>query len=700
MRFLEDKQIETEVSVSHLGRDANVWADFQAASRRLDGIYNGIVFKPLPRLDDEDFAVDEDVFGDICESIAAENSPYNFDAIPIHILGSIYERFLGSVIRATDKRVKVEEKPEVRKAGGVYYTPEYIVRYIVAQTVGCLIEGKTPEEIAAMHFADIACGSGSFLLGIYDELLRYHTDWYNQPGRSKQARDAGCVKSEAGHWQLSLAQRRSILQNNIYGVDLDRQAVEVAQLSLFLKLLEGERAVSAHQYRLDFARNANMRKLLPDLSRNVVCGNSLIGWDMAGMLELSPEEEQRLNPMDFRTEFPHVMRAGGFDAIVGNPPYVRPHHIDSEMKALLWERFRTYTKKADLYCCFVEKATQVIKQGGFLSYILSKGWMQLDSFHALRAFLLSEHRVIQLVEIPFRVFASAQVDTGILVVQRSAQAEKRKASQVAVISAERSGSEATFHPVRAIAQSAFSTTFQNVFDTSISPETARIKKRMESDGRLGDVFDISFGIKTGDDGKFLHRQPWLHPEDRKLLRGENVFRYGYEFTGEYVWYVPEKMRRHRQTARPGTAQRYMRPKILVKDTTRDFGATFDADNFFVKDVLVVTAKAGEPVRQLLYLLGLLNSRLMKFYYRTTFPTLHVQSGELASLPLPVRHDLHDSIIKLVEQMLAARKQEATAIGKAQKVAQRKCAALDLQIDALVYELYGLSEEEIRLVEGG
>ncbi len=136
LRFLEDKQIETDIRIADFGKRKGPWADFQEASRRLDSIYNGIVFKPIDVLDDTGFLVDDNVFGDICEQLATENSPYNFDAIPIHILGSIYERFLGSVIRATEKRVVVEEKPEVRKAGGVYYTPEPIVRYIVKKTVG------------------------------------------------------------------------------------------------------------------------------------------------------------------------------------------------------------------------------------------------------------------------------------------------------------------------------------------------------------------------------------------------------------------------------------------------------------------------------------------------------------------------------------------------------------------------------------
>ena len=131
--------------------------------------------------------MDDGQFADICKSLCHVNSAYDFNAIPIHILGSIYERFLGKVIVATDKRARVEEKPEVRKAGGVYYTPEYIVRYIVENTVGKLIEGKTPAQIAEMRFADIACGSGSFLLAMFDLLIRHHTKFYNDnPGKAKK----------------------------------------------------------------------------------------------------------------------------------------------------------------------------------------------------------------------------------------------------------------------------------------------------------------------------------------------------------------------------------------------------------------------------------------------------------------------------------------------------------------------------------
>ncbi len=295
LRFLEDKGIEPERLVENFGEKGTVWEEFIAASRRLNGIYNGIVYRRHGILDAPKLRVDDTAFADICESLARVNSPYDFNAIPIHILGSIYERFLGKVIHATPKRAKVVEKPEVRKAGGVYYTPEYIVRYIVENTVGKLITGKTPTQIAKMRFADIACGSGSFLLGAYDLLLKYHGQYYNEKPRS--ARKGDCIKRD-GKRYLTLAKKREILLNNVYGVDIDAQAVEVCQLSLYLKLLQDETEASAKQYLLDFEHTAKMKQLLPDLRKNIVCGNSLIGRDIDNDL-FDNGEVRKLNPMDF-----------------------------------------------------------------------------------------------------------------------------------------------------------------------------------------------------------------------------------------------------------------------------------------------------------------------------------------------------------------------------------------------------------------
>ena len=174
MRFLEDKLIEPERMIAKFGHKGNHWQDFVAQSRRLDRIYNGIVFKEH-FVDRSGFKADDGVFGNICDDLASDYSPYNFNTIPIHILGSIYERFLGKVIEVEGKEAHLTLKPEVRKAGGVYYTPEYIVRYIVEQTVGPLLRGKTPEALMTAQ-------------GITSEMLERPT-----PARAQRAQHFTCL---------------------------------------------------------------------------------------------------------------------------------------------------------------------------------------------------------------------------------------------------------------------------------------------------------------------------------------------------------------------------------------------------------------------------------------------------------------------------------------------------------------------------
>ena len=285
IKFLEDKLIEPDHYVSNFGGRKSAWEDFLIDSRKLDAKYNGVVFKKSIIDTRNVIEPDDKTFSAICDELSHENTPYNFDAIPIHILGSIYERFLGKVVHATDKRATIEEKPEVRKAGGVYYTPQYIVNYIVENTVGKLIEGKTPRQIAKMRFADIACGSGSFLITVFETLLDYHKQYYQQ--NPDQAKKDGCILYE-GAYRLSLKQKQEILTNNIYGVDIDQQAVEVTQLSLYLKLLEDETTATANDTWVLFKE-----QLLPDLNKNIVCGNSLIGTDILDSKLFDYEEEKK-----------------------------------------------------------------------------------------------------------------------------------------------------------------------------------------------------------------------------------------------------------------------------------------------------------------------------------------------------------------------------------------------------------------------
>lgn len=504
MRFLEDKLIETEPIVENLGIRGTAWHDFVTTSRRLDGIYNGIIFKKHKLIDAPDFQVDEHAFQGIREDIANLNTPYDFNTIPIHILGSIYERFLGKTIVVSDNnKVKIEEKAEVRKAGGVYYTPEYIVHYIVENTVGKLIKGKTPKQIRGMKFADIACGSGSFLLGVYDLLLRHHTAYYNKPENRNKGLKAHCIVREDGSLQLSLWQKREILLNNIYGMDVDAQAVEVAQLSLCLKLLEDETTASTHEHQLEF-RDA----LLPDLNQNIICGNSLIGWDIRER-NLFEEEERKLNPINFEHAFPQIMKNGGFDAIAGNPPYIRIQALQEISPAAVDYYKKHYVAASkgsyDLYVVFVERALSLLNKHGLLGYILPHKFFNSKYGEPLRNIIAKGNYLSEVVHFgDQQVFERAKAYTCLLFLDKAGN-DSIQVSKVTDLAAWRANYEAVKGTVPATSIT------PNEWNFAIGRGSRLFEKLNKMPVRLKDVASrIYQGLITSADTVYLFKDFQWH----------------------------------------------------------------------------------------------------------------------------------------------------------------------------------------------
>ncbi|MFH1610245.1 MAG: type I restriction endonuclease, partial [Candidatus Bipolaricaulota bacterium] len=340
LRICEDRGIEPYGQLQALLNGQNVYGRLSALFRRADERYNSGLFhfrreKGRAELPDEltlGLTMDDKLLKDIIRGLYYPDSPYEFSVLPADILGQVYEQFLGKVIRLTPgHRAVVEEKPEVRKAGGVYYTPTYIVDYIVKHTVGELLKGKAPQEaggltkswqpskkLQPLRILDPACGSGSFLLGAYQYLLDWYRDRYAEDGPEKHAtgrnprlyriaspssslhrggdsshvpfpqaeegsssvpsppggRGEGEGGRSEGAWRLTTGERKRILLTHIYGVDIDPQAVEVTKLSLLLKVLEGETDETLGAFLRLFQERS-----LPDLGANIKCGNSLIGPD-------------------------------------------------------------------------------------------------------------------------------------------------------------------------------------------------------------------------------------------------------------------------------------------------------------------------------------------------------------------------------------------------------------------------------------
>jgi adenine-specific DNA-methyltransferase len=703
MRFLEDKLIEPEPIVESLGKNGSAWQDFTATSHRLDKVYNGIIFKKHALLDDPTFRVDEAAFDDVRLSLAHTISPYDFNAIPIHILGSIYERFLGKIITVTENGAQVEEKPEVRKAGGVYYTPEYVVRYIVEKTVGKLVRGKKPEEISQMRFADIACGSGSFLLGVYDLLLRHHTGYYNanKTNRAKGLK-AGCTEREDGTLQLSLLQRRNILLNNIYGVDVDPQAVEVAQLSLYLKLLEDENILTSQRYQMEL-REA----LLPNLNSNIICGNSLVGWDILGGHLFEPEEERRLNPMDFEQAFPRVMRGGGFDVIVGNPPY------GAEANKVAIDYFRIKYKSAskglDTYALFMEQSLKLLKPDGKLSMIVPTGWYSGVKFSTLRRLMACAADPEIIVNLPYDVF-DAWVDTSIFVVSKRHHAATWPRVEGCEIwlrtfpKRHKIVSEQEFDESLQVANFVewFTPASDEYLTYADSATTRLMRKIQESSKSLQDFADVQRGVTPFE----LTDSP-THPNSRRAFDGV-VRRYLLE--SKNVRYI----RFDETLAEPKPERYFAGERLLLRELiSRQFRlqAVKVTEDFVTnKSMQSILSLPHSP--DLNFLLGVINSKLMSWYFlrrsniaqRDDFPKIVLKETRLLPVPElkpsdPNGWERHDRITQLVVQLLAAKQQLAAAhTDRDKNLYERKCSGLDQQIDKLVYELYGLTDEEIDIIE--
>jgi len=288
LRICEDRGTEDYARLLAVSNGANCYARLIEIFRRADERYNSGLFHfsnekhqaEGPDTITLELLLDDRAVKDIIGHLYYPESPYEFSVLPADILGSVYERFLGKTIRLTDgHQAKIEEKPEVRKAGGVYYTPAYIVAHIVRNTLGRLLGGPDhPISLAAaakLKVADIACGSGSFLIQAYQFLLDWHRDRYlADPEKFRKGKNPTLYPSRGGEWRLTSAEKKRILLANIHGVDIDASAVEVTKLSLLLKVLEGE--TDQIQQR-DFL--TERQRILPDLAANIRCGNSLIGPD-------------------------------------------------------------------------------------------------------------------------------------------------------------------------------------------------------------------------------------------------------------------------------------------------------------------------------------------------------------------------------------------------------------------------------------
>ena len=706
LRICEDRGIEPYGQLMALQNGSQAYQRLCQIFHRADERYNSGLFhfrEERGRAEPPDdltlaLELDDKPLRDIIKRLYYPDSPYEFYVLPADILGQVYEQFLGKVIRLTPgHRAVIEDKPEVKKAGGVYYTPTYIVDYIVKNTVGKLLQGKTPRQAEKLRILDPACGSGSFLIGAYQHLLDWHRDWYieDNPKKWAKGKAARLYQGAGGDWRLTTAERKRILLNNICGVDIDHQAVEVTKLSLLLKVLEGE-----SQQTLATQLRFFQERALPDLGSNIKCGNSLIGTDFydSQQMDLFDEEERlKINAFDWETEFPDIMKAGGFDAVIGNPPYGAA--LQERDIAYLAPKYATFESIKDAYVAFVEQAHKLLTTQGRFGFIIPSAWTGGPMYSDVRSFLLKK-RICRLLFLPFDVFHDAYIDTVVLITSNEHPPSNHsvmcytypKKSTIHTIGLCDSDYQ---HPIQVDWASTQDQKF--VPDTQALILINRLDQVLNT--TISDLAEIRRGVLFD---KKLLTETKSGCDSHPYFEG-NVYRYRMNPKwGRWIEYG-SKMKEYPRDFRWFEGPRLLLRR-LVNRRRRLMATYFDGTVITDKNLYVVRSSQGNLSN--FYLLGILNSKLVSYLYlsqvsqatKDDFPQLTIRDIKALPVPLP-KNALHDLMVKLVEQILALHKQLADARTAHEKTAlQRQIDATDRQIDQLVYELYGLTDEEIEIVE--
>jgi hypothetical protein len=651
--------------------------------------FNGNLFKP--HLSEELIVSDEWLAGFVAD-LSDDESPYLFSYIPVEILGTIYERFLGKVVRPQGKGIRLEPRPDLRKEGGVYYTPRYIVEYIVAQTVEKFLHDTKPEATLKFRFLDPACGSGSFLIRVFEAVCEHWQQWLTDHPDDRKKKWCW-VDANTNDVHLTMALKRQILTNNVFGVDLDPGAVEVTQLSLYLKMLENENRNTIKRQKELLPDDDDA--LLPPLENNIKRGNSIIASDFS----MIPDDLVRVHAFDWNVGFKEIIKSGGFDAVVGNPPYIPIEMMEDGERGYFPVAYPQLERKFDTGVIFILQALKLIKRTGLVGYISSITWETGENFSSLREQMFTKHGVREVINLPFNTFADAYVDTGIYILCGQPTPEYRiyRYSKKAKINSLKDAS-----PVKVSTSLVTAPAFRLV----LNPQAQQILVRALSNTgfkQLGEFTKSTQGLAADrfQRGSSARSSEW-YPF------GEQAQAYRYDFV------VEEKSFAYMRD-NPSLKQFYeAEPKILIRRIInrqdRLDACYCDEQMVFKKDInpFVLTIPKLNPK----FVLGILNSRLLSYLYVNTSAIAtkddfrQTTLAELRGLPIPfpnlenkTERAGHDKLVSMVDKLLGLMPKLRQARNESERqTLQNAVTAVDQQIDATVEVLYGLTKDESQLVE--
>jgi len=743
LRIAEDRNIEPYGTLKLALDQTDPYAYLLSLFIKADEKYNSGIFDIPHGPITPSLHLEAKVIKTIIQELYYPLCPYEFSVLSVEILGSAYEQFLGKQIRITEgHHIKIEEKPEVRKAGGVYYTPQYIVDYIVKQTVGKKIDGKSPAEITSLHIVDPACGSGSFLLGAYQYLLDHYRTWYtahNQPSRGKKEQPL------TPEGDLTTAEKKRILTDHIFGVDIDLNAVEVTKLSLLLKCLEGETQASIEaQFSLWHER------ILPSLDENIRSGNSLIDLDYYDT-ELDFGEPKKIKPFSWEKNFRAVFDQGGFDVVIGNPPYVRQELL-GDQKNYFKQKYIVYHGVADLYAYFFERGIGLLNEHGLFGIIVANKWMRAGYGAPLRRWLKEQH-IRQIID-----FGDLQLFHGATTYPCIFISGKESCGNIIEVTTMKT---LAFNSLEEYVTENKDTVHQASLEDSgwnlgSEAEQQLLQKIRGAGIPLGEYVNgkIYRGVLTGLNEAFVidaSTRDKLIAEDprsdemiKPFLAGRNIKRYQSPKSDKYLIFTRRGIRindypaikqylhqyRKQLTPRPkdfsGSKwpgrkpgsykwyeiqdavdyyEEFKKPKILFAEIAIMGQFTIDNTQHFSDTTTYILGCDDK------YLLGVLNSDLCNYFFSTISSSIrggffrwkrqYVELIPIKKIEIDNKADklIQDTIISNVELMQQLNKElEIVNLPNQRDQLKSRIEYCDEKINKLVYQLYGLTEEEVKIVE--
>ncbi len=717
-RGLEENQLQSNVRQWRNKGKGHLVKEISGIYKDYDDKYNSKLF--AHHLCD-DLYIENEALQEVIEGLnqSKDNSyRYDFSIIESDVLGNIYEQYLGNILKSTPKRAKLEESKTHRKEQGIYYTPSYIVDYIVKNTVGEFIKTHTPEEIRNVKILDPACGSGSFLIRAYKELENY---WKQNSNFAQLTLDS----------EEFYSKRVEILKNNIFGVDLDPKAVEIAQLNLLLQISE-------------------KKQRLPLLQNNIKVGNSLID---------DPSISDRA--FKWEGEFPEIMKDGGFNIVIGNPPYIRIQEIDEKEKYFLSKKTKISEGYFDTYMLFTEFAINHLNERGLFSFIIPLKFITANYGQGLRQFLLNSGSIEKIVDFgDLPVFETATTYSGIIVFKKSSTKSNIEVYKETDLNLVKNGLLESYDPLM-IPQSSLT---DGVWSLNDLKEIDLISKLKRIDTKLSDIcVKIFQGLITSADSVFIllkkgekyfsysmNQYVDLEPElIRNIVKGLEVKKYAILSSDRVLLFpyykngngkynlIPEEILKNRYPktfhylesnqeilnkrkdvkngsikwyalSRPQNLEEFEKIKLMTPFNafSNSFTVDFEGKWFFTAGVAGGYGLKLKDQTNIKYILGLLNSKLSEFYVRSTSTYLRgkyysYEHRFIKNIPIIFgKSEATKNVEEIVSEIINLNKLLTSISENTDDYNEIKEEIIkkEKQIDSIVYKIYNLTNKEIAIIE--